>query len=229
MVTCTCSNTCCHHDGPFHPVASDLIHATCQQKRQNRSICESWFLSYKWLTFCITTNKVYCFYCRAANSKGLLTFSKRIDDSFIKAGFCNWKKATEKFRHHKLSQTHVEACTAYNMLQQPSVVAQLNLQLHSDQLQHRELLVKQLILLKYLMQQGLATREHIENEGNLAQLLTFATAQHDSTMEQWLSDGKYMSHDIVNEQIKLMAHHVLRDLLSDIKQAEFYSIICDET
>lgn len=33
-----------------------------------------------------------------------------------------------------------------------------------------------------------------------------------------------------NEQIKILAHHVLRDLLSDIEQAEFYSIIlCDET
>lgn len=143
----TCTALRCQLDGhgPFHPDTSDLIHAKRQQGKQNRFVCEAWFRSYKWLTFCLTVNKVYCFYCRIADSKGLLTFSKRSDDSFTKTGFCNWKKATEKFRHHELSQTQVEACTAYNVLQQPSVVAQLNIKLRSDQLQRRE---QQLVLLK---------------------------------------------------------------------------------
>ncbi len=107
-------------------------------------------------------------------------------------------------------------------------MSQLNVQLSTEQAHHRDLLLKQLRLLKYLKRQGLATRGHCEEEGNLMQLL-LTTSQHDVTMKKWIADGKYMSHDIINEQIQLMAHHVLRGLLASIKEAKFYSIICDET
>ena len=54
-------------------------------------------------------------------------------------------------------------------------------------------------------------------------------AEEDATMRKWLADGKYLSHDIVTEQIQLMAHQVLRNLVSNIKEAKYYSITCDET
>jgi len=37
-----------------------------------------------------------------------------------------------------------------------------------------------------------------------------------------------MSHDVQNECFQLMAHHVLRTLLTKIRNAQYYSIICDE-
>ena len=100
----------------------------------------------------------------------LMRFHKRSDDTFVTTGFCNWKKATEKFQLHEHSHTHSEAVKSFHSLQQVSVISQLNSQIARDQAQHRELLLKQLRLLKYLMRQGLATRGHIEEEGNLMQL-----------------------------------------------------------
>ena len=51
---------------------------------------------------------------------------------------------------------------------------------------------------------------------------------HDVDIEQWLREGKYLSHVIINEQIKLMGDHVLCEMLSEIKSCIFYVIQADE-
>ena len=38
-------------------------------------------------------------------------------------------------------------------------------------------------------------------------------------------DRKYLSHDIINEQIEIMARHVLNTLITDIKSSGVFSII----
>ena len=42
-------------------------------------------------------------------------------------------------------------------------------------------------------------------------------------------DRKYLSHGIINEQIEIMARHVLNTLIADIKSSGVFSIIADET
>ena len=54
-------------------------------------------------------------------------------------------------------------------------------------------------------------------EGNLIQLLKLR-AEDDSRLKGWLSERKYLSPTIVNEQIQLMADFVLRQILSEIKR-----------
>ena len=53
-------------------------------------------------------------------------------------------------------------------------------------------------------------------------------SEHESDLKEWLREGKYLSHQIINEQLKLMADAVLRQLLSEIKDAKFFSVIADE-
>ena len=218
---------CCQLDHPFHPDSSQIAHTQRQQGKQVRGVCCVWFEKFKWLTFCLRTNKVYCFYCRA-NSKSVPAARQKGDDAFTVQGFCNWKKATDKFKQHECSHFHINSCEDYHNSQQPSIISQLNVQLRNDQDQHRKALLKQLSLLKYLMRQGLATRGHIEDEGNLMQLLK-STAHNDTALKKWLEDGKYLSHEIINEQMQLMAHYVLRGMLSNIHKSKFFSVICDET
>ena len=45
---------------------------------------------------------------------------------------------------------------------------------------------------------------------------------------QWINDGHYLSHDIVNEIITLMGNTVLRQLLTKIRAVRFFSIMADE-
>lgn len=62
------------------------------------------------------------------------------------------------------------------------------------------------------------------------QQLLRAWGDDDIIMKDWLQQNKYMSHDIVNEQISIMGLSVLRSLLSSIKECSplWYAIIGDE-
>ena len=68
-----------------------------------------------------------------------------------------------------------------------------------------------------------------EIEGNLQQLLR-AWGDDDIIVKDWLQQNKYMSHDIVNEQISIIGLSVLCSLLSSIKECSplLYAIIGDE-
>ena len=49
-------------------------------------------------------------------------------------------------------------------------------------------------------------------------------------LDRWLSQRqKWMSHDIQNEMLRIMAHSVQRSIASDIQPARWYSLIVDET
>ena len=48
-------------------------------------------------------------------------------------------------------------------------------------------------------------------------------------LESWIRDGRYLSHDIVNEILEIMAHQILRELLDRIREAEWFALIADET
>ena len=158
-----------------------------------------------------------------------ITFSKRGDASFILTGFCNWKKGKEKFRDHEMSQVHNEAVLKYESLSRPGVLEIANSALKKDQKERREMLMKQLHSLRFLMRQGLAVRGHSNtDEGNLYQLMKFQ-AVGSSQLQSWLIDKKYQSPEIVNEQIRLMSKQVLRSILINIKKQPFYGIIADET
>ena len=65
-------------------------------------------------------------------------------------------------------------------------------------------------------------------EENLPQFLA-AWIGHSTTIKEWIKE-KYMSHDVVNELIRLMGHKVLRLFLSNIKRCKpsWYSIIAVE-
>ena len=85
----------------------------------------------------------------------------------------------------------------------------------------------QLSSLRFLLQQGLAIREHEELEGNLFQLLLLRKEECPE-LQQWIESKKYLSSDIINEMIGMTAHCVLRALLHDIREAVGYSLIADE-
>ena len=215
-----CDAECCssYQMEPYHPIM-DFGITKKKQGKQIRSFKSNWFSEYTWLTFCIPRKRVFCFYCRTATSKTLVTYSTKGEISFTQVGFNNWKKAKERFRDHEHSQTHRGACLKHSALQQPSVHSLLNSQKQGDQNKHRQMLFTQLTSLKYLMRQGLAVRGHDEEEGNLSQLLK-CRSQDKTDIGEWLKNGTYQSHDINNEIIQLMANQLLRGLLDEIRSAE---------
>ena len=68
--------------------------------------------------------------------------------------------------------------------------------------------------MRYLLRQGLPLRGHLEEE-NLPQLLvTWSRTGDNSALRNWIEEGKFYSHEIVNELITLMGQKVLRGILA---------------
>ena len=107
-----CSSECCDEglSSPYHPKIN-FLKTKRKQGKQTRVFQSKWFDEHTWLTFCVTRNKAYCFYCRAAESRGLINFSKKAKGAFVTVGFDNWKKAKERFREHEHCPAHPDAIT----------------------------------------------------------------------------------------------------------------------
>jgi len=185
--------------------------------------------SYSWLTLCTARKKVFCFFCKNAKSKGLMTSSTKAEATFTSVGFNNWKKALQKFQSHSQCDAHHEAVLKYQMLQTTPVSNQLSTQAKKEQSERRQALLKQLHCLRFLLRQGLAIRGHAETEGNLQQLLIMWST-YDTGLKMWMRDKRYLSPVIINELITIMGLNVLRSLLSNIKECSpaWYGIIADE-
>ena len=91
----------------------------------------------------------------------------------------------------------------------------------------KRMLLKQLSTLRCILRQGLAVRGHSEIESNLQQVLKLR-AEYDGELSTWLSEGKYLSLTIINEQIELMANYLLRHMLSEIRLSPWFAIVVDE-
>ena len=143
---------------------------------------------------------------------------KHVDSVFVSAGFDNWKKAHERFKQHAQSNSHREAMMKVEQMKQPGIDAQLSTQLKQSQQLHRKMLMIQLSSLRFLLRQGLAIRGHDEIDGNLFQLLLLRREECPE-LKQWIESRRYMSSDIINEIIGIMGHHVLREILCEIRES----------
>ena len=137
-------------------------------------------------------------------------------------------------RKHDLSSFHKEAQKKKNFTPCAAgskTIHQMISEMHDkqcDYYEHYERLICVVSRLKCVTRQGLVIRRNDEIEGNLNQLLLMRSEDY-APLSSWLSNSKYMSHDIVNEMIELMANYVQRNVLIAIKSRVFFSIICDET
>ena len=212
-------------------VASVLKQTRKMQGNRWRQFSVDWYKKYPWLVLCRTRFRAFCYYCRSSDEMGLLK-SKRGGggggDSFMIMGYDNWKKALKSFVQHEKSSIHKEAVLIHSMMKQPSVSTQLNNQLVQEQKVNREMLLKQLTSLRYILRQGLALRGHEEKEGNLMQLL-YLRSEECPGLKQYIENKKYHSHEIIHEQMGLMANNILREILHEIREDGMYAILGDET
>ncbi|KAK3923608.1 Zinc finger MYM-type protein 1 [Frankliniella fusca] len=83
--------------------------------------------------------------------------------------------------------------------------------------------------MRVLAQQGLALRGQDKEDGNLWAILR-ERQNEIPELGAWLERrSNYLSPTIQNELIEIMSHMVLRELISVIKEAPFYSLIADGT
>lgn len=88
--------------------------------------------------------------------------------------------------------------------------------------------MKVICSVRYLARQGLPLRGKDDKESNFQQLLKLR-AMNDPIFSEWLKrrSDKYTSPEIQN--LKEMALLILRDVVESIKEADFFSIMLDES
>lgn len=83
--------------------------------------------------------------------------------------------------------------------------------------------------IRYLVRSGNAVRGHESDTGNLVMLLQERTSDIEE-LELWLKKrDKYLSPEIQNEIIEIMAHKIMHEIVAEIKNAPWFSVIADGT
>ena len=161
-----------------------------------------------------------------------ITSTKR-EPAFISKGFVYWKDATAAFRKHQESGCHREAVEALTVLpKQVSDIGEvLDKQHMEEKAVNRRILLKILQSVKFLARQGLPLRHNSmgEIDSNFMQLLLLQSSDT-SEIVTWLKKktNKYISHDVQNEYLQIMALRIIRELSSNIREAGCYTIMADE-
>ena len=110
------------------------------------------------------------------------------------------------------------------------IETQLLSQLAAQQIKRRHGLLLQLRAIVFLTRQGISIRGHSESEGIFLQLMHTWSKDND-ILQSYLRENRYVSHQAVNEMIKILALTLLRTLLNKIKSVtgpKWFSVIADE-
>jgi len=216
-------------DGSVVPMEPHQPSRNFKKDDKNRCFQEGWYRRWRWLHWSDSLERVFCHPYKLVYDLKMMQFSKCTEPTFCTAGFCNWKDASRCFNRHEKSASHAEAimkwgtyCAGLN------VASQLNSKHLEEQRLARRMLLKIILSVRYLGRQGLPVRGHSSSEGNFQALLRLRCEDSDELRDWITRKTSFVSHDIQNEYLQLMAHHVLRTLLNRIRQFQYYSIIADE-
>uniref|UniRef100_H2ZS57 DUF4371 domain-containing protein n=1 Tax=Latimeria chalumnae TaxID=7897 RepID=H2ZS57_LATCH len=162
--------------------------------------------------------------------KAISSNPHRFEIDKCEANYCNWKKYNEKLEKQAKS-CHREAVEKVMYFTDAgiNIGAKLDWQYKKAQELHRQMFLKQLNSLKYLVHQGLSIHGNTDVESNLLQLLKIRAEDMPELM-QWIQQGQYLSADMINELIDMMGNTVLQSILEDLHNSSFlFGIIVDES
>ena len=222
-------------NSPYHPDSQYKFKRT-KCGSQNRSCVSKWFSDpppdgFPWLHYRAETDTVICYICHNNYNKGNLKDVANVEKAFISVGFSNWKKATQKFNEHQLSDCHLASLTYENTVSKcADIIDTVSSPAAQQRQQERKYFIKVMECVKFLGRQGIAFQGEGSND-NFTQLLLFQCNEEE---KKRISSNrnhhkKKMSHsDYQNELLDLMAREVLIMLLQKVKTSKFFAIMADE-
>ena len=217
-----------------------------------RSITSAWFkrrlangeeVNRSWLLYSPINKAAYCFCCllfTSSPSNSRASFE-------LKNGFNKWRKP-EKLKSHENNPSHRRAFTTWKeaerrLVDGTGIDAIAQAQIRSEKQRWRDILQRILTCIKFLVSQNLALRGYEENlnprndknVGNFLALIKLIAqfdpllAKHVQHAEQNPGSVSYLSPEIQNEFIHILASTVKSKLLQDIRKSKYYGILLDST
>ena len=220
---------------------------------EGRSFSATWFsktatnesIERKWLLYSPSKDACYCFPCFLFQGEGnASSFSQE-------EGFCKWRKLNPRVPDHESSSAHRESVRQYltlslSLKRHATIDDSVQRQLDQEARQWEAVISRVAEVISFLAKQNLALRGHRgENISNIAQENPTANpgnflatihllAKFDSTLDQLLTTAKpktvtYLSNYTQNEVINLLGESVRNVIISEIKQAKYFSMMFDST
>ena len=213
-----------------------------------RGMTQNWFMKTMdngelvprtWLLYSPYKEAAFCFCCvlfpcTPPNAKSAFESPE---------GFTKWKKV-EKLKTHEENRYHRQSFLEWKeverILRTDRVDQSLKKQILNEKERWREILRRLLDTIKLLSAQNQALRGHEErldsaNPGNFLATLKYL-AKYDAVMANHLSNIRenprcvsYISHDIQNDFISLLANRVRSQIIAEIKRAKYFGILFDST
>ncbi|CAL9706391.1 unnamed protein product [Knipowitschia caucasica] len=203
--------------------------------QKGRTFQQTWKAKFPWIAYDAIKDKVFCEVCTSAKEMNAplpqAAHDKESMKSFVQCGFSSWSKAIERFKCHEKSTLHRAAITVGGAVKaKVNITSALSAAKQKQMVDARKALIAVLSSIQYLLCQGLAIRGKTDDDSNIMQLLNLR-AQDNPELRSWLAqkESKWLSHEILNEMIEIMSHGVLRTLLKEVKDADFFAVMLDET
>ena len=227
------------HDASMYPRTR-----TCETGSY-RQFQPSWLKQYPWLHYSCFSDGAFCRACAlfAPDQVGGHDIG-----NFVTKPFRAWIKMSEKVGIHAKKDYHLAALSKMDEFigRYENQSKAIDVMLHTklmERLEHNQHVIESLLKVVILCgKQGLALRGHRDdlvdwkdeassNEGNFIQLVRFR-AETDPILAKHLAESpknaRYTSKGIQNELIDVVANRIRSDIIAEVQQAKFYSIIADE-
>lgn len=214
----------------FKPSSTFHFPKQTDGSNRGRSVQHSWFQSFEWLHYDLEKDSLFCFTCIKCLTMLDKSMLQEGELAFLKVGFRNWRNATTRLAQHEKSALHLR-CVDLIIRRENAIPVHVQLQnsLSKTQKQASRCLLVIFSSLKYLALTGCAIRGLKQNGGNLIELLK--ERQMDvPELKPWLQRrNNYLSPDIQNEILEIMAHEVQTKVVIEIQAAPWFSVIVDGT
>lgn len=217
----------------------NLVQTTmCKGKARNRIFNKDVYSKYGWACGCELTNRIYCFPC--------LMFAcdkDKSSDTWTKSGFCDLGHLKQKMDKHEQSKMHMNAELEFQVLGKYEIRQQLdcafrrNIEQQNIEVSKNRHVLSQIIeCIKFCGIFELALRGHDETEdsvnpGIFRGLIDF-TSELDTLLKDHLKRAtvfKGTSKEIQNDLLQCMLDVCRDEIKTEIQQADFLSVIADET
>lgn len=189
-----------------------------------------------WLLYSKALNSVYCFCCKL--------FSP-IESSSLVEGFNDWRNLSKTLYRHETSANHMKNFIKWkefskNLKNKNTIDCQQQIMYDMEKKHGINVLTRLIEIVKFLSGQNLAFRGSSDklydrNNGNFLKLVELF-AKFDPVMETHLekvlkksNSVHYLSKDIQNEILEILANEIRNKILGSIRESKYYSIILDCT
>ena len=194
-----------------------------------------------WLVYSPRHDCMYCFWCLMF----IPVTTPFYEANWTQTGVSNWKKGLQKVREHEVTDIHLSAAFRFSSfissqnikkcLAESALITSQKRKKKIDD--NRKSMTSSLNITLFLCRQILAFRGHNEdsashNKGNFLELSDLI-ANYDLTLARQLKENpkysNYRSPAAQNEMIYSLAEVLRKDIRNEIKAANIFSLLIDET